>query len=91
MNMKEVISREMNWGDQKLKIETGKVAKQATASTIVSYGDTVVMANVVAAKEPKPDLDFFSDDFDKINANMPDGYLSFDSKHQSFTFFRSKI
>ena len=57
--MKEVISREMNWGDQKLKIETGKVAKQATASTIVSYGDTVVMANVVAAKEPKPDLDFF--------------------------------
>ncbi|MDC3086424.1 polyribonucleotide nucleotidyltransferase [Pelagibacteraceae bacterium] len=57
--MKEVISREMNWGDQKLKIETGKVAKQATASTIVSYGDTVVMANVVAAREPKPDLDFF--------------------------------
>ncbi len=57
--MKQVISREMNWGDQKLKIETGKVAKQATASTIVSYGDTVVMANVVAAKEPKPDLDFF--------------------------------
>ena len=57
--MKEVITREMNWGDQKLKIETGKVAKQATASTIVSYGDTVVMANVVAAKEPKPDLDFF--------------------------------
>ena len=57
--MKKVISREMNWGDQKLKIETGKVAKQATASTIVSYGDTVVMANVVAAKEPKPDLDFF--------------------------------
>ena len=57
--MKKVISREMNWGDQKLKIETGKVAKQATASTIVSYGDTVVMANVVAAKEPKADLDFF--------------------------------
>jgi Polyribonucleotide nucleotidyltransferase (polynucleotide phosphorylase) len=57
--MKQVISREMNWGDQKLKIETGKVAKQATASTIVSYGDTVVMANVVAAREPKPDLDFF--------------------------------
>ncbi len=57
--MKDVISREMNWGDQKLIIETGKVAKQATASTIVSYGDTVVMANVVAAREPKPDLDFF--------------------------------
>ena len=57
--MKKEISREMNWGNQILKIETGKIAKQATASTIVSYGDTVVMANVVAAKEPKPDLDFF--------------------------------
>ena len=57
--MKKEISREMNWGNQVLKIETGKIAKQATASTIVSYGDTVVMANVVAAKEPKPDLDFF--------------------------------
>ena len=48
--MKKEISREMNWGNQILKIETGKIAKQATASTIVSYGDTVVMANVVAAK-----------------------------------------
>ena len=47
--MEKAISREMNWGNQVLKIETGKVAKQATASTIVSYGDTVVMANVVAA------------------------------------------
>ena len=57
--MNETITREIKWGDQKLIIETGKVAKQATASTIVRYGDTVVMANVTAAKEPKSDLDFF--------------------------------
>ena len=57
--MNEVISREIQWGNQKLTIETGKVAKQATASTIVRYGDTVVMANVVAAKEARTDLDFF--------------------------------
>ena len=54
--MNETITREIKWGDQKLIIETGKVAKQATASTIVRYGDTVVMANVTAAKEPKTDL-----------------------------------
>ena len=46
--MKDTITREIKWGDQKLIIETGKVAKQATASTIVRYGDTVVMANVTA-------------------------------------------
>jgi len=57
--MNETITREIQWGDQKLIIETGKVAKQATASTIVRYGDTVVMANVTAAKEPKTDIDFF--------------------------------
>jgi len=57
--MNEVISREIQWGNQKLTIETGKIAKQATASTIVRYGDTVVMANVVAAKEARTDLDFF--------------------------------
>ena len=57
--MNENITREVKWGDQKLIIETGKVAKQATASTIVRYGDTVVMANVTAAKEPKTDQDFF--------------------------------
>ena len=57
--MNEVISREIKWGDQVLSIETGKVAKQATASTIVRYGDTVVMANVTAAKQAKPDIDFF--------------------------------
>ena len=48
--MNEVISREIKWGEQVLSIETGKVAKQATASTIVRYGETVVMANVTAAK-----------------------------------------
>ena len=57
--MNEVISREIKWGDQVLSIETGKVAKQATASTIVRYGETVVMANVTAAKQAKPDIDFF--------------------------------
>jgi len=51
--MSESISREIQWGKDKLIIETGKVAKQATASTIVRYGDTVVMCNVTAAKTSK--------------------------------------
>ena len=59
MCIRDRISREIKWGDQVLSIETGKVAKQATASTIVRYGDTVVMANVTAAKQAKPDIDFF--------------------------------
>ena len=55
--MNEVISREIKWGNQVLSIETGKVAKQATASTIVRYGETVDMANDTAAKEAKTAID----------------------------------
>lgn len=51
--------QEMDWGGRKLTIETGKMARQATGSVIVTYGETVVAATVVAAKEAKPDQDFF--------------------------------
>ena len=44
---------------RKLSIETGKVAELANGSVIVRYGDTVVMVNVTAAKEPKEGIDFF--------------------------------
>lgn len=44
---------------RKLTIETGKVAELANGSVIVRYGDTVVMVNVTAAKEPKEGIDFF--------------------------------
>ena len=44
---------------RKLTIETGKFAKQANGSVTVRYGDTVVMTNVTASKEPKEGVDFF--------------------------------
>jgi polyribonucleotide nucleotidyltransferase len=45
-------------GGRPLIIETGKLAKQASGSVLVRYGDTVVLATVTASKEPKA-LDFF--------------------------------
>ena len=45
-------------GGRPLTIETGKLAKQASGSVTVRYGDTVVLCTVTASKEPK-DLDFF--------------------------------
>ena len=44
---------------RKLTIETGKIAELANGSVMVRYGDTVVMVNVTAAKEPKEGIDFF--------------------------------
>lgn len=54
-----VCRKEMEWGGRKLVLETGKIAKQATGAVYASYGDTVVVATVVAAKEAKADQDFF--------------------------------
>ena len=44
---------------RKLTIETGKFAQEANGSVVVRYGDTTVMTNVTAAKEPKEGIDFF--------------------------------
>ena len=57
--MFDVKKVELEWAGKKLKIETGKIARQADSSVVVTYGGTTVMANVVAAKQVKPDMDFF--------------------------------
>ena len=44
---------------QPFSIETGKVAKQADGSVVVRFGDTMVLATVVAAKTAKESQDFF--------------------------------
>ena len=44
---------------RELTIETGRVAELSNGNAIVHYGDTVVMVNVTAAKEPKEGVDFF--------------------------------
>ena len=57
--MFEINKVEINWAGKKLKLETGRIARQADASVLATYGGTTVMANVVAAKKEKPDIDFF--------------------------------
>jgi polyribonucleotide nucleotidyltransferase len=49
---------QLDWGGRKLTLETGRVARQADGAVFASYGDTTVIATVVAAKEPKEGIDF---------------------------------
>ena len=44
---------ELDWGGRKLVLETGKIARQADGAVIATYGETTVIATVVAAKQPK--------------------------------------
>ncbi len=51
-------SVELDWGGRPLKLETGKVARQADGAVIATYGETIVLATVVSAKTPKEGIDF---------------------------------
>src|SRR5512143_3967908 len=51
-------SVEMDWGGRPLKLETGKIARQADGAVVATYGETVVLATVVAAKSPREGVDF---------------------------------
>ncbi len=49
---------QLDWGGRQITLETGRIARQADGAVFASYGDTTVIATVVAAKEPKEGIDF---------------------------------
>src|SRR6266436_2483536 len=49
---------QLDWGGRQLTLETGRLARQADGAVFASYGDTTVIATVVAAKQPKAGIDF---------------------------------
>src|ERR1700755_1844963 len=49
---------ELDWGGRKLTLENRRVARQADGAVLATYGETTVLAAVVAAKAPKPGIDF---------------------------------
>ncbi len=53
------VRKEFQFGQQKVVLETGYIARQATAAVMTTIGDTSVLVTVVAKKEPKPGQDFF--------------------------------
>jgi polyribonucleotide nucleotidyltransferase len=56
--MFDIQREELTWGGAKLTLETGRMARQADGAVLATYGETTVLATVVAAKEPKPGIDF---------------------------------
>ncbi len=69
--MFDVKNVEIEWAGRKLKLETGKIARQADSTVIATYGGTTVMCNVVAAKDSNPDMDFFP-----LTVNYQEKYYS---------------
>ena len=57
--MFNITKKSIQWGQETLSLETGRVARQADGSVIATLGETSVMANVTYARAQKPGQDFF--------------------------------
>jgi polyribonucleotide nucleotidyltransferase len=54
-----IIRESVKVGDKEITIETGRIAKQASGSVLVSSGETMVLVTVVGNKEARPGAPFF--------------------------------
>lgn len=57
--MFNIVSKTFQYGNDTVTLETGKVARQANGSVVVTMGDTQVLATVVGKKTANPNADFF--------------------------------
>jgi polyribonucleotide nucleotidyltransferase len=53
------VTKTFQYGQHTVTLETGEIARQASGAVLASMNDTVVLATVVAKKDPKPGQDFF--------------------------------
>ncbi|MEO6271214.1 MAG: polyribonucleotide nucleotidyltransferase [Lautropia sp.] len=78
--MFEIAKKTFQWGQHSVTLETGEIARQAGGAVMVSMGDTMVLATVVAQKKPKSGQSFFPltvDYFEKFYAagRIPGGFF----------------
>ncbi len=57
--MFQIHREEIDWGGRPLVLETGRVARQADGAVVATYGETTVLATIVAEHEARPGRDFF--------------------------------
>src|ERR1700723_3747700 len=73
--MFKIHSVEIDWGGRPLRLETGKIARQADGAVLATYGETVVLATVVAAKAPREGADFLPLTVDYIEKTYAAGRI----------------
>ncbi|MBM3484081.1 MAG: polyribonucleotide nucleotidyltransferase [Alphaproteobacteria bacterium] len=56
--MFQVTRKEIQWGGRRLVLETGRIARQADAAVLATYGETTVLCTAVAQRSVKPGTDF---------------------------------
>jgi len=75
MSMFNKVTKTFQWGQHKVTLETGEIARQSSGAVIVDIEDTVVLATVVGAKNAKPGQDFFPLTVDYIEKTYAAGKI----------------
>src|SRR5688572_20732145 len=75
MSMFSKVTKTFQWGQHTVTLETGEIARQAGGAVVVNIDDTVVLATVVAAKNPKAGQDFFPLTVDYIEKTYAAGKI----------------
>ena len=87
---------EIKIGEKTIKIETGKLAKQANGAVMLTCGETVVLVTAVASKEPREGIDFFPllvDYEEKFYAagKIPGGFFKREGKPSENAILSSRL
>ena len=87
---------EIKIGEKIIKIETGKLAKQANGAVMLTCGETVVLVTAVASKEPREGIDFFPllvDYEEKFYAagKIPGGFFKREGKPSENAILSSRL
>src|SRR5499426_3577884 len=89
-------TRELNLGDKTLSIETGKLAKQASGSVIVRYGDSVVLVTACRAATPREGIDFLPltvdyREYTYASGRIPGGFFKREGKPAEKEVLTSRV
>ena len=85
-----------NLSGKKIKVTIGKVAEQANGSCLVQCGETIVLVNVCASKEPREGVDFFplSCDFEEklySVGKIPGGFIKREGRPSEKAILTSRL
>jgi polyribonucleotide nucleotidyltransferase len=89
-------TRELNIGQQILRFETGKLAKQASGSVIVRYGDSVVLVTACRAASPREGIDFLPltvdyREYTYASGRIPGGFFKREGKPAEKEVLTSRV
>lgn len=92
----EYFNRELEVAGEKFTIESGKLARHTNGSCTVKIGETIVLATVVASKEPNPNADFMPLTVDYRERNyaagkIPGGFFKREARPRDWEILTSRL